>query len=259
MTTIFTDFREGIARWPLWTALAWDDIRNTYRRTAIGVAWYSRSFAFLVGAKLVIFGQINPESFAQFAVYLAVGFLAWELLAAIVMEGCTVFTGAANWISGVKLPFSVYIFRSLTRISIQLTCRLIPVVTLFVLLQQDLTWGALSALPALGLIAFAGFFVQLLLGTMCVRHRDIQHLVSNGIRVLFFLSPVVWTMDQLGRIGYWLWYNPFYHLIEIIRSPILDGAFPAQSWLYVLVFTGLIAPLGIWAFAATRRQIPFWV
>lgn len=259
MQAAFADIAEGLVRWRLWLALANEDMRNAFRRTHLGALWFALSFALLLGVKLLIFGAMTTRDFEYFAIYLTLGFLAWELLSAIAIEGCTIFSGAANWISGVKLPLSVFAFRSLTRLFMQTGYKLIPALLLLAYFGHAPSWTWFAVGPALVLIAINGFAVQMLLGAICVRYRDLQHLVANGVRILFFLSPIVWTMDQLGSVSKYLYWNPFYHFIEILRTPLLEGRIPVDSWIYAGVMTLVLVPLAVAVFAAMRRNIPFWV
>jgi ABC-type polysaccharide/polyol phosphate export permease len=259
LTAAIREIIDAFGRWRLWTALANDDISNVFRRTYLGGFWFALSFAVLLGAKLVVFGAMSPRSMAHFAIYMAIGLIVWELLAGILSEGCTVFTGAANYIAGMKLPLPLFSMRSLTRQLIQAAYKVIPLAGLIAWFQPPLGWVALSAIPAVLFIVATGFAVQLTVGVICLRFRDVQQLISSAVKVLFFLSPILWTPEQLAAVFKYLWWNPFYHFIEIVRAPILDNVLPVESWYFCLAVFMFIVPTALLTYSGTRRQIPFWV
>ncbi len=43
------DFADGLARWELWITLGWHDIRQRYRRSAVGPFWLTLSRGAMVG------------------------------------------------------------------------------------------------------------------------------------------------------------------------------------------------------------------
>ena len=65
----------------------------------------------------------------------------------------------------------------------------------------------------------------MLLGAACARFRDIQQLVGTLLQISLFLTPIFWSPDQLsGRTALLAALNPMYHLIAIIREPLLGQA-----------------------------------
>jgi lipopolysaccharide transport system permease protein len=103
-------------------------------------------------------------------------------------------------------------------------------------------------------------WVKLFLGVICTRFRDLTHLVNTVMRVMFFLTPIIWLPEQLGeRVMQFLWWNPFAHFIWIFRTPILDGDPAVESWIYVGVVTVVGWVLALTAFSLFRKRIVFWL
>ena len=53
------------------------------------------------------------------------------------------------------------------------------------------------------------------------------------MQVVFYLTPIMWLPNLLPeRAGmYMLTFNPFFHLIEIVRAPLLGQLPSTQNWL----------------------------
>ena len=98
--------------WPLWVRLGWNDILQRYRRSMLGPFWLTASMAIMVIALGVLYAELFNTPIHDFLPYLCVGLLVWNLMSSFLTEGGTLFTGAESYIKQIRLPYSVYVFRS---------------------------------------------------------------------------------------------------------------------------------------------------
>jgi lipopolysaccharide transport system permease protein len=79
------------------------------------------------------------------------------------------------------------------------------------------------------------------------------------VQIVFFVTPIMWKPELLRGRAYIADLNPFYHLLEIVRAPLLGGLPSANSYLAVLLIT-LINLIFVSAFFARfRSRISYWV
>ncbi|PHR56058.1 MAG: hypothetical protein COA47_13280 [Robiginitomaculum sp.] len=259
MIWAFKNLAAGAVRWPLWTRLAVADIQQTYRRSFIGMAWITFSFAMFIGVKILIFGSISAADNDLFAAWLSIGFLIWAYVAGNVTDGCNVFINARPWILGTKMPLSVFVYQSLTRHLINLAYSSLVIIVLLWVLKWQLTSVAWWAIPGMLVLVLNAWWVQIFLGVLSSRHRDLIHLVQSGMRVLFFITPILYMPDQLGGNAFLLTYNPFTHFLAIVRDPIVLGTIPSASWMVALGFSVFGWILAILTLQFWGRRVPFWV
>lgn len=252
------DLVQGVTLWRLWFELAYDDLRQRYRRTAFGALWVSVSYLVFAITIALIGSQMTGVELFPFMVYVAVGYLAWNFINASVTDGCTVFINTENWISGMRLPFSLFVYQSIAREVIIFGYGAVVAVGIILFTGHDLSWSALAALPALLLYLVNAVSSHLLLGVLVTRYRDISQIIQTAMRVLFFLTPLIWTPAQAGGLRDWLWWNPFTYFIDIFRAPIVDGIIPWTSWMVCLGFSGVFGLVAFVLFAHLRRRIVFW-
>ncbi|MEE2566490.1 ABC transporter permease [Hyphobacterium marinum] len=252
------DLLEGFARRELWVALAHDDMRQRFRRTLFGLAWLTISYAVFVAAKVAIFGQLIASPIEWFAVYVTVGFLAWQFMNSVVVDSCTAFINSENWLLGLRLPVSVFIYESIARDCLVFFYSAIVAIVVLLAVRHPIEPVALMALPAFGIYLVNAVFAHMLLGVICMRYRDVSQLVQTLMRVLFFLTPLIWTPEQVGDLQGWLWWNPFTYFIDIFRAPIIDGVIPVHSWMVVLGMTVAFGAVAFTVFALFRRRLAFW-
>lgn len=253
------DIWTGILQWRVWTALAMEDLRRRYHRAAIGILWVTLSFLAFIVVKALVFNRFAGDLEFAFSIYLALGFLLWQFMNGVVTDGADVFVGASNWIKGVPMPLSTFVYQSIVRNLVVAGYSSVVIGMLMLYEGHVLGWGALLAIPALIVLIFTSVWVELLLGTVSARYRDIKHLVQTIMRILFFLTPVLWVPSVMGRLGEYTYWNPFANFIEIVRMPLLTGTVDSFHWIYVCSFTGLGAMLSVAAFLFSRHRIVYWI
>ena len=253
------DTRESLDRWQLWTALAWEDLRDRYRRTFLGILWIALSFALFCGVKILIFGTLAKASFSFFSAYVVVGFLCWQFISPVVTDGCNAFISARGFIKGSSVPLSVFVFQSVARVSIITFFNAVVATIILIFVGYPKSPVALAVVPAILIYLITAFPVQLILGTAASAIRDLGPIVSTAMRILFFLTPIIWIPSELGRVGEVAWFNPIAHYIEVVRAPILYGSVPLTSWMVVLSCTLAFWILALPLYGNLRRRIVYWL
>ena len=95
------------------------------------------------------------------------------------------------------------------------------------------------AAPALALHLINGVALSVLLGMLCCRFRDLANVISNFMQVMFFLTPIFWPAGSLSKPAIYL-ANPFYHYVEIVRSPLLGEFASGLNWLVAGALSALL-------------------
>ena len=90
-------------------------------------------------------------------------------------------------------------------------------------------WDTLMFIPGFILFLINVVWISLAVGVMSTRYRDVPQVIANIIQVVFFLTPIFWSPEALPSRPAFVVLNPFYHLIEIVRAPLLGLAVPAMS------------------------------
>ena len=255
----FSDIIQGWKYRPFWRLLAWNDLKQRFRRSWIGVGWVMLAFIMFLGAKLVIFSFLTKADFNLFVIHLTVGFAAWRFIIGAVIEGSNTFISSENWIKGERLPLSVHSYRAVYRNFLLATGTLLPVFAIIAYFGQS-SLAAWVSFP-LTIIVFMlnGFWISIFVGAICARLRDISHLTTTVMQIMFFLTPIIWRVEDVGRAKDWVKYNPFVYYLDIIRVPVLTGTYPVESWMIVGILTTVGFTLAISSFAWSRQKIIFWL
>jgi ABC-2 type transport system permease protein/lipopolysaccharide transport system permease protein len=255
----FNDLVEGVRRWELWGTMGWYDVRQNYRRSVLGPFWLTLSLAVMVGVLGLLYGGLFGFARRDYVPYLTVGLIFWAFIASCMTDGCTVFTRSAHFIQQVNAPLSIHVFRLLWKDLIVLLHNAIVYVAILVVFGIWPGSVALLALPGFFAIYIIGFSASMVLGVLAARFRDIPPIVTSVVQIVFFVSPILWMPQQIQGRAMFLEGNPLFHLLNIVRQPLLGEVPSFKSWIFVLGLMIIGVALAALLFVRFRRRIPYWV
>jgi lipopolysaccharide transport system permease protein len=254
-----TDLAAATALWPLWVRLGWHDILYRYRRSLLGPFWFTANTAVTIIALGIVYSQILKMPVAELMPYVCVGLLVWGFISAVLHGAGEVFSGAESYIKQVRLPYLLYVFRFIWS-KIIIFAHDFPIfVALMIYFGIWPGAVALLAIPGFLLLSLNGALITVTLGMASARFRDVPRIVTSLAQIAFLITPILWTPDMLGPRIYLAYGNPFFHLIEIVRRPLL-GSLPSSETVWVALFItafNLIVTLVI--FSRYRARIAYWL
>jgi ABC-type polysaccharide/polyol phosphate export permease len=259
MLGVATDFGQTVVGWRTWWLMASQDIRLRYKRSAIGPFWLSVAMAVQVIGIGLLFSQIYDQPLDTFLLYISAGFVVWALLSTMIGEGCTILVDAEGHLRALPIPTPVLAARMVSRNLLIFFHNLLVIGGLILFLGHRPGLELVALFPALAIMTSFGFFCAVLLGPLCLRFRDVTQVVASVLGVMFFLTPIIWMPSQ-GRVSdIVVQMNPLYHLMEIVRAPLM-GEFPTpMNWIVAGGVTAAVAFLAIISLAISRRRIYYWL
>jgi lipopolysaccharide transport system permease protein len=254
-----SDIYAGMCAVQVWGTLGWHDIRQRYRRSVLGPFWFTLSTAIMVVVLGALYSTLLHQEITNYLPYLAVGLVVWQYLASTVNEGCTAFVGSAYLIKQIRLPLTIHVCRIVWRNFVIFMHSLPLVVIMFAVFGR---WPGMEILLlpfGLLLLLLNGVWVGVVLGVLCARFRDIPPIVTNLVQVGFFFTPVMWTPEVLKERAWVADYNPLYHLIEIVRAPIVGRPILLESWIWSVAFLLVGFGFAQYLMRRFRNRVPYWV
>ena len=255
----FADIVKGVRLYRLWTRFAIHDIRQRFRRSVLGPFWLTISMGTMVGTLGFLFSVVFAQDAAKTLPFIATGIIFWGLLTSCITEGATVFIAAESDIRNLPMPLSVHFCRMMARCVMIWGFNMAIYVVMAVWFELVPHWNTLLFIPGFILFLVNAAWIALSVGVLSTRYRDIPQVVTNAIQVVFFLTPIFWSPESLPKRPAFILLNPFYHLIEIVRAPLLGETPTRSSWLFCIALA--IAGLGFtaWLYRRAHARIPYWV
>lgn len=253
------DLRKSLLSYPLWLSLGWQDIKQRYRRSALGPLWITLSLGVTVVMMGVLYAKLFKQDIRFYLPYLATGMVVWSLIATLINESATVFIQAEGIIKQIPMPFGIHVLRMIWRNVIIFFHNMVVAVAVMVFFGVNPGWKIVLFPFAILLIVINGYWVGILLGILGTRFRDIVQMVANVVQILFFLTPVMWTASSIKNKVWMIEYNPLFHVFNIARNGLLGGEVPIRSWGVVLLMTVLGWGLAFRLLIRYRARIAYWL
>jgi len=133
----------------------------------------------------------------------------------------------------------------------------IPVLTLLLAAwgyYPSLQWlVGIPLLIAIQLVMLAG--AVLLVASIDVFLRDLEHLVEVGLTLWFYVTPILYPLHLVqDRVGSFIHLNPMASLIQAWRDLFLENKLPTLDIWPALVFTGVALVAGTLVFKTLEER-----
>jgi ABC-type polysaccharide/polyol phosphate export permease len=185
--------------------------------------------------------------------------LAWQLILALTNESCGAITEHSAYLQNVRMPMTVIAGRLVFRNAVVFAHNLTAVLGVLWIFGAEFSPGMFMALPGAFVILTFGYFVSMVLGPICARFRDVPLVIQSAMQVIFFLTPIFWMPSAVSHRPMFMQANPFYHLIELVRAPLLGGAATPLNWTIGLWCCAAAAVLAIITVSLTRKRLNLWL
>ena len=241
------------------------DFQARYKGSALGVLWSLANPLLLMAVYVVVFSVLLRvgSSLHDYALYVLVGVAAWVFFSTSLTLASRSMLDYAPLIRKTRFPRQLV---ALSAVATQLVTFAVMLAVLLVLAvvlvpeSRDTFWLAVPlAVPFVALTAG----VALALASLNVVFRDIEHLVGALLLPWFFLTPVLYSFDQIPGaaehetlVEVLRWGNPVTPAIEALRAPLWEGVAPSVADTVYLVVAGVVSlALGAWVFARVDDRI----
>ena len=254
----FKDVVEGFKLYPIWTYQAYHLLVSKYKRTVLGTLWVSGNFLIMSLSISYVFGTIFNQPLKDFLPFCLMGNLVGGAIMWAVVEAPELYMSNSSLIRNNATPLSYYVYESVSKLLL-LFAHNFAVYYLVVVAFGFAVIPRWEAIPGIILMTVILLPWGCLIGMVSARYRDLRFLLPNLSLFLFFITPIYWKPDMLGKRAFIAELNPLYHMISLIRSPILGTAPTMSDWLFSAGFAVIGLILWLVFFPTFRRRIAFWV
>ena len=255
------DLALALKNFEVFTTLGWQDIATRYRRSRVGAFWLTINMLIQIAILGLVFSTLFRTKIETFLPNLAIGIVVWGLISGLLSEGCGSLIAAQETILQTKLPLSTHVLRVLWRNIIIAGHNVAILPILYIILTKPIGATALLALPGLALLLLNMTWIMLILAIVCTRFRDVSQITQNFIQLSFYATPIVWQeemiLDRPEQLLLEL--NPFYHLLNIVRGPLLGTPPQLESWVFALALAAVGWATALAFFDRFRKRIPYWL
>ncbi|WJM92281.1 ABC transporter permease [Pseudomonas brenneri] len=255
------DVVNSLARSQLFLMLGWQDVKQRYKRSKVGPFWLTISMGVMIATIGLVFGNIFSSPMAEFLPFLTLGLILWGFIFTSLTDGCNAFISSASIIKQLPVPLPIHVFRVIWRNSVILLHNLIILPLVYLCFLKTPSPVALLSLIGFVLMVINVSWMALLFGVLSTRFRDVPQLVQSLFQVVFYLTPIIWMPHLLPARASTLLlsWNPFYHMLEVVRAPLLGDVPALDSWVIsiCMAVVGWLVSLAV--YGVCRNKIAYWL
>ena len=173
--------------------------------------------------------------------------------------GSMAFLSAEGYLKQTGVKAQIFPLRVVLVNFVNLLYALLAFLTIYLFLQPDM-FGATMLMSIPGLIIMFLFALSLSNIASCANLyvRDYQPLQSLVFQGLFYATPIIFEPSMLMERGAGIVYlvNPFYYVLEIVKTPIRGMALPPlYVYAVAVLITAILFVIGIIAVMKTGKGI----
>jgi ABC-type polysaccharide/polyol phosphate export permease len=192
--------------------------------------------------------------------YLTSGMITWMMMSTILTEGSVAIVTSEGLIKQLRISYTGLVCTVIWRNMVVFAHNLLILILVWVYVGQAPTWATLLLIPGFLLVCANAMWIVLVLALACARYRDVAPLIGSLLQISRFITPVLWNPTQLqGRMALIIQLNPLYHLLELLRAPLLGHAPELLTWLVGASGAVVGWALAMFLFSRFRRRIPYWI
>lgn len=260
--SLFRDYSASMRHPEFWVYATWLVLITKYRQSRLGLVWAMVPpglYAFGVGWFFSSFMGIPPSHFIP---HLGLGYVVYRLVTASLNEATTVFSGHSTFILDGRVRLTDYVLRVMGRGFFYFLMS-IPVMAVALAMSSSFNPLGLLVLPfAVILVLLNIAWMGVLVGVIGARLPDVHQLVGSILMFSFLFTPILWFAEQVpasslrGGIARM---NPLFHLVEIVRAPILGEPIETITYVYLSLFLVIGWLLASFVYRRYARYVPIWI
>jgi ABC-type polysaccharide/polyol phosphate export permease len=237
------------------------ELRGKYKGSVLGWFWSLLNPLATLGIYALVFGyflRFEPPlagngELRNFAVYLFTALVAWNFFHAVVTGSIGSLVGAGPLLKKIYFPPFAPVLGGAGATLYQAAIEIVLLVSLMAVLG-NISFTILLLPVLLGLLGLFSVGIGLLLSMLNVRYRDVAYLVTIGLNLLFYATPIIYPIalvpDEKDGIPVRDIYdlNPLTQFVEAFRDVVYDLEVPSLERFAGLTVISVVVFLAGFAF-----------
>jgi homopolymeric O-antigen transport system permease protein len=228
------------------------ELRQKYKGSALGVAWYVINPLVLMGAYWLMFGKLLPGvSEPDYPLFLMVGLLVWLFFAQSLTGAAGSLIMHASLVSRIRFPRET-IPASVVTVQLVTFAILLALLAPIEIAVRGTLEPALLLLPLLVAALYAFVLgLSLVVAVLNAYYRDVAPILGAVLLPWFFLTPIFFDPHKLPGLSdaSWAgdllqWGNPVAPFVTSVRDVLYSGTVPSGATLLYVAVAGALAMAG---------------
>lgn len=230
------DYREMIF------SLVHRDLKGRYKNSFLGFAWTFVNPLLQLLVYTLVFSVIMRSGIKDYYLFLFVALIPWIFFSTCVGGGCNCILEQADMVKKIYFPREVIPLSYVISQFVNMALCFLVVFAVLLISGKGLSLTAMIFLPYVMIVEFIlSLGMALLFSSITVYARDISNILAIITMAWQFLTPVMYSSDQVPQEVRWVFYmNPMTSVIEAYRDILYYKRVPELSTLLSAIILGVI-------------------
>jgi ABC-type polysaccharide/polyol phosphate export permease len=234
------------------------EAKSDYEGTALGILWIpvsTLSFSLLLG---FVFHGGGPMTPIQFFLYVLSGYVAWNFISDTILRSTKIIQARFEFAVHNNLSLAGLFGKMLADRGFEFGLELAMLI-LAVLVLSPLSYGpqVLLLIVLIPMLAIVSLALSYLINLLTLFFPDLGNVVSTGVRLMFFATPIFWRVEDRAADprGLLEVYNPASYFLMMMRQSFGVEPFQAFSWMVGGLITLIVVVAGWYAYRQTNSFV----
>lgn len=218
------------------------EIRGKYKNSFLGVLWSFLNPLLQIVVYAIVFPLILKNTEENYVIFLCCGLIPWTFFTTAITRSAFTFIENGNIVKKVYFP------REILPLSV-VTSETVNFIISTIIILGFVIFGGLGISKYIifyPLILLAQYLlllaIALVISSISVYIRDLQHLIGVVLQMLFYATPIVYSADTIPQEFAWvLNLNPMTYIINGYRDIFYNQTMLDLKPILILIAGGVVA------------------
>ena len=217
------------------------DIRGKYKSSILGVIWSFLNPLLQLAVYAIVFPLIMKSNIPNYTVFVCCGLIPWTFFSTAISRTSFVMVENANIIKKVYFPREILPISIVTSEMVNFIISTIIILVFVMAYGIGFSWYIVFY-PVILITQYILLIgISLLVSSITVYFRDLQHFIGILLQLLFYATPIVYGLDIIPESFRWiLKINPMSYIIDGYRSIFYYQRMPDFAGLGIVFAISLI-------------------
>ena len=195
------------------------EVRSKYKNSFLGVLWSFLNPLLQIVVYGVIFSLILKNKQEHYAIFLCCGLIPWTFFSISINKSAFTIIENGNIIKKVYFPREIIPISVVTAETINFLISTIIIIGFVIFGGMGISKYIIFYPIVLIVQYFVILSISLIISSISVYFRDLQHFIGIILQLLFYATPIVYSIDSIPKEYQWiLKYNPMTYIIGAYRD-----------------------------------------
>ncbi len=220
------------------------DIGGKYKNSFLGVIWSFINPLLQICVYAIVFPLIMRNNIENYTVFMVCGLIPWTYFSSVINRSSFVMVENGNIIKKVYFPREILPISLATSETITFLISTIIIIGFVLLTGVGISW-LIIFYPLLLLAQYILLIgISLIVSCITVYFRDLQHFIGVFLQLLFYGTPIVYSIETIPERFRWILnLNPMTHIIEGYRDIFYYQQMPNINSVFIIIAVGILVTI----------------